>query len=273
MKIGYLGPLGSFTHQAAVKIGKMVSSDHESAYTTIEDTMNAVSEHEISLAVVPLENSTEGVVNATIDALIFEYNLYIQYETVLPIEQCLMRRQQFIENSHIDRIYSHNQSLAQCRKYLRSKYPDAELIEMTSNTEAARYVSESQENCAAIGPLPAAELYQLAIAAESIQDQKSNATSFIALSQTTEGPLKDSKTTIAFSTMNQPGSLYKILDIFSLWDINMTKILSRPMKMKPGEYVFYVDMEDYDVKDLADALTMVKRKTDFYKFLGSYSRI
>ena len=267
MKIGYLGPSGTFTQQAAVKIGENYTQAQVIDFPTIEDTLYAVSAHEIDIAAAPLENTTEGVVNATIDALIFDYNLYIQYEISLRIEQCLMMKE---PDTRIERIYSHRQSLAQCRKYLRGHYPSAELVEMASNAEAARYVSESNENCAAIGPMAAAKLYNLNIAAENIQDQKNNATSFIALSDKMGGILAGGKTTAAFSTENKPGALYKILDIFSLWDINMTKILSRPMRNRPGEYVFYVDLEDYDVNDLNDALTMVRRKTNFYKFLGSY---
>ena len=273
MNIGYLGPPGTFTQQAAERIGANFPAGCLTDYQAIEDALQAVSEHKIDLAAVPLENTTEGVVNATIDALIFEYDLYIQCELSLPIEQCLMLKNPRAAGSHIGTIYSHRQSLAQCRKYIRANYPSVNLIEMTSNAEAARYVSEHKENCAAIGPRAAAQLYQLTIAAENIQDQKNNATTFIALSDTPGEILPDVKTTIAFSTENKPGALYKVLDIFSLWDINMTKILSRPMKNRPGEYVFYVDLEDYYVKDLDDALTMVKRKTDFYKFLGSYCNI
>ncbi|MDR3239214.1 MAG: prephenate dehydratase [Clostridiales bacterium] len=282
MKIGYLGPPGTFTQQAAMTFGEIiVPSDPRELidYPSIEDALRAAADGKADIAAVPLENSTEGAVNATIDLLIFDYDLHIQRELVLPISQCLLRRREFVHMPRVEKIYSHSQSLAQCRKYLHAHYPSAELIPMTSNAEAARLVERAGENAepiaaaiAAIGPALAADVYHLAIAAENIQDEANNATAFVALSEKRSGLTAGGKATIAFSTVNRPGSLYKILDIFALWDINMTKIVSRPMKNHPGEYVFYVDLEDYQTKDLADALTLVQRKTNFYKYLGSYFR-
>jgi prephenate dehydratase len=279
MKIGYLGPIGTFTQQAAMivrddAIRERSCSCAENAEVvalpSIEEAMDATSEGSVQLAVVPLENSTEGVVNLTLDSLIFERELFIQRELKLKISHCFMTSPDGKGLGAFERICSHSQSLAQCRKYLRKSHPDAELVPMPSNGEAARYASRNP-GAAAIGPALAAQIYGLEILEENIQDQENNETSFIALSRSRPtGHCEGGKATIAFSTQNKPGSLYKILDIFSLWDINMTKIISRPMKGKPGEYVFYVDLEDFRSKDLDDALTMVKRKTSFYKYLGSY---
>ncbi|MDR1538732.1 MAG: prephenate dehydratase [Clostridiales bacterium] len=289
MKIGYLGPQGTFTHQAALIIrddwlescrdsmaDALPEEESCSSYPevcdlpAIEDVMQGVSDGILDLAVVPLENSTEGVVNITLDSLIFDQDLHIKRQLTLPISHCLMRKPGAIQGDP-EKIYSHSQSLAQCRRYLRSRFPGAELVHMPSNAEAARFVKGSGGNFAAVGPKLAAQIYSLETEACGIQDQASNSTTFAALAKGSGSKaIIAGKTTIAFSTLNKPGSLYKILDIFSLWDINMTKIISRPMKNKPGEYVFYVDLEDYVAKDLEDALTMVRRKTNFFKFLGSY---
>ncbi|MDR2649598.1 MAG: prephenate dehydratase [Clostridiales bacterium] len=270
--IGYLGPPGTFSEQAAL----IVKNDQKRTdislipFPSIEDVFAAAAGGQADLAVVPLENSNEGAVNITMDNLIFGSNLFIRRQIALPIAQCLMTRPGMV---HTDIIYSHSQSLAQCRQYLRKYYPGALLIPVSSNAEAARLISQGNGNEAAIGPKPAAELYGLHIKAENIQDHGGNVTTFAALSAgDADEPLPGGRTTIAFSTENEPGSLYKVLNIFSLWDINLTKILSRPMKGKPGEYAFYVDLEDYEAKDLQDALTMIGRKTDFYNYLGSYPK-
>ncbi|MDR1560681.1 MAG: prephenate dehydratase [Clostridiales bacterium] len=270
--VGYLGPPGTFSEQAAVLIKKeLVRADiNLTPFPSIEDVFTAASGGQADLAVVPLENSTEGAVNITMDKLIFGEDLFIRRQIVLPVSQCLMVRPDTVNS---DIIYSHSQSLAQCRRYLRERYPGSRLIPVSSNAEAARRVSEGNGNEAAIGPRLAAELYGLHVEAENIQDHKGNVTTFAALSAgAADKPVAGGRTTIAFSTENKPGGLYKILNIFSVWDINMTKILSRPMKDKPGGYVFYVDLEDYTTKDLQDALTMIGRKTDFYKYLGSYPK-
>jgi prephenate dehydratase len=269
MKIGYLGPKGTFTQQAALILQDALGGADVLEFPSIEDAMDAAEEKTVQLAVVPLENSTEGAVNITLDSLIFERDLRIQRQLTLKISHCLMRSPKGA-GAPLKTICSHSQSLAQCRTYLKRRHPGAELVPAPSNGEAARRAS-GDPGAAAVGPVLAAQVYGLDVLEEDIQDQKENETSFIALSKDAgERHREGLKTTIAFSTRNKPGSLYKILDIFSLWDINMTKIISRPMKGKPGEYVFFVDLEDCLPKDLEDALTMVKRKTNFFKHLGSY---
>lgn len=266
MTIGYLGPRGTFSEQAALRFGDEKSLIE---FDTIDDALRAVNRSEIDTAVVPIDNSTEGPVNVTVDTLIFDCDLFIQKLLVFPVSQNLMVYPEHTDE-RIRKVFSHPQSLAQCRQFLREHYPSAEQVKTSSNGEAARLVIDA--GLAAIGPVRAAELSGLRIIGAGIQDNPDNTTYFAFVSKNdTSAPLPDHKTTLAFSTENRPGSLYKILDIFSLWDINMTKIISRPMKSKIGEYVFLIDIEDYDEKDAVDALSMVKRKTSFYKILGTYT--
>lgn len=270
MKAGYLGPLGTFSHQAALEI---FDNSEAKPYDTIYQVLKAVDDGEIEHGVVPIENSTEGTVNATADALIFDLDLYIQKLIILPIRQNLMTKKGADLNA-LKAVYSHPHALAQCRHYLYENFRDVPATAAQSTAAAAKMVSESSENIAAVAPAVAAKVYGLDIAAEGIQDSKINYTEFVVVGKTpTDTPKvgKNHKTTICFSTVHEPGSLYKLLDILSIWDVNMSRIVSRPMRGRPNEYVFYIDIEKEDnLKDLQDALTMLKRKTSFFKMLGSY---
>ncbi len=270
MKAGYLGPLGTFSHQAALEVFK---ENEIVPYDTIFQVLMAVEQGELDYGIVPIENSTEGTVNATVDALVFDLNLYIQKLVVLPIRQNLMVKKG-TDMSALKTIYSHPHALAQCRHYLYENYENVPTIAAQSTAAAAKLVAESDENIAAVAPAVSAKVYGLELAAEGIQDSKINFTEFVVVSKKpTDQPIAsaDYKTTICFSTVHEPGSLYKLLDILSIWDVNMSRIVSRPMRNHPNEYIFYVDLEKSDNwKDLQDALTMMKRKTSFFKILGSY---
>ena len=270
MKAGYLGPLGTFSHQAALEVFK---ENEIVPYDTIFQVLMAVEQGELDYGIVPIENSTEGTVNATVDALVFDLNLYIQKLVVLPIRQNLMVKKG-TDMSVLKTIYSHPHALAQCRHYLYENYEHVPTIAAQSTAAAAKMVAESDENIAAVAPAVSAKVYGLELAAEGIQDSKINFTEFVVVSKKpTDQPIAsaDYKTTICFSTVHEPGSLYKLLDILSIWDVNMSRIVSRPMRNHPNEYIFYVDLEKSDNwKDLQDALTMLKRKTSFFKILGSY---
>ena len=265
-----MGPLGTFSHQAALEVFK---ENEIVPYDTIFQVLMAVEQGELDYGIVPIENSTEGTVNATVDALVFDLNLYIQKLVVLPIRQNLMVKKG-TDMSALKTIYSHPHALAQCRHYLYENYEHVPTIAAQSTAAAAKMVAESDENIAAVAPAVSAKVYGLELAAEGIQDSKINFTEFVVVSKKpTDQPIAsaDYKTTICFSTVHEPGSLYKLLDILSIWDVNMSRIVSRPMRNHPNEYIFYVDLEKYDNwKDLQDALTMMKRKTSFFKILGSY---
>lgn len=269
MKIGYLGPKGTFSETAALIYNESVEKAEMVEFNTICDVLEAVNNGSIDEGVVPFENSIEGTVTCTLDALIFEVELYIKAEIIIPVFQRLMIKSEN-KNSDITKILSHPQGLAQCGKALRRLYPNSITEAVNSTAEAAKIVSESSEHWAAISPARAAEVYGLEIIDENIQDDDHNATRFVVVTKQNENKSYNEKTSFAFSTENKPGELYRILDIISIWDLNMTKIESRPMKNKLGTYVFFVDVETKSNSDLIDGLKMVERKTSYFKFLGSY---
>jgi prephenate dehydratase len=270
IKIGFLGPKGTFSQEAMIVYTKGDSEYTGVDYSTMTDLITAVSKGEIDEAVVPVENSLEGAVSVTMDMLATEPDIIIKAEVIIPISQNLLTKKGTrIEN--IKYILSHPQAVGQCRKYIDSNFPGAMIKYLYSTAEAAKEVAEGMADMAAVGSKAAAAVYDLEILRESIQDNNNNLTRFIVISKKEANKSIKNKTSIVFSTENKPGSLYRILDIFSLWDINMTRIESRPAKNKLGRYIFFVDIEGHaEDEDVRDALTMVKRKTSFYKFLGSY---
>lgn len=270
INIGFLGPKGTFSQEAMNKYINERSGFCEHSYNTMPDLIYAVDNNEIDEAIVPIENSLEGAVSATLDMLATDVDLKIKGEIVIAVNQNFMVKKG-TRTEDIKIILSHPQPIGQCRKYLDSKFPNAVIKYVYSTAEAAREVSMGDGNTAAIGPATAADVYNLEIAEKSIQDNFNNLTRFVVVSKGDgERDLKN-KTSIVFSTTDKPGSLYKILDIFNLWDINMTRIESRPVKNKLGRYIFFVDLNGHvEEENVRDALTMVKRKTSFYKFLGSY---
>ena len=270
MKVGYLGPRGTFSELAAERYGADLPEAQLCMYPSIPHVLEAVQAGELDEGVIPFENSIEGTVTSAIDTLIFHADLYIKAEIVIAVRQCLMGRPG--RQGPVRRILSHPQGLAQCRQYLYAHYPEAQLIPASSTAEAARLVAEGEGGDLAVAPLGAAAVYGLEVLAEAVEDDHSNETRFVVVTRTPSAPeeARIRKTSLAFSTDNRPGELYRVLDIFCIWDLNMTKIESRPSKTKLGTYVFFVDLETGNAKDLADALKMVERKATFFKFLGSY---
>jgi prephenate dehydratase len=268
MQIGYLGPKGTYTEKAAL----IYSSEGQTiAYPTINDVVAAVDKGNIELGIVPIENSIEGTVNSTMDMIIFESNIKILAEIVVPIEHNLLVSKNY-NGQKITKVLSHPQGLGQCRKFLNEFYHDSEQVAVSSTAEEARLTSLSEEPWAAIGNSLCAELYDMKVVSVGVQDNKTNETRFIVISKAANTNYEQKcKTSIAFSTVNEPGALFKILNILALWDLNMTKILSRPMKDSVGEYVFFVELEgDMDNEDMKSAMQMIQRKTSFYKLFGSY---
>ncbi|NLK96746.1 prephenate dehydratase [Defluviitalea saccharophila] len=271
--IGYLGPSGTFSEQAALSYFNNLNEYELIPFPTIQDLLQAIDRGEILKGVVPIENSIEGAVNTTVDMLAFEVNLNIQAEIVIPVRHYLLGYKEFAFNE-ITQVLSHPQAIAQCRNYLHTHMPKAEMVFTSSTAEAVREVASKKSPRAAVGTLLAAKKYGLSVLDSDIQDTKQNETRFVVLGKE-EGKKGDKcKTSLVFSTENKPGELYRILNIFSLWDVNMTKIISRPSKTKLGEYVFFIDLEGHVLEeDMKNALMMVQRKTSFYKLLGSYEII
>lgn len=274
LRIGFLGPEGTFS-QLAAQIYSAKNQAELISMPSIRETLLAVESKELDLAVIPFENSLEGSVNVVLDILAWEVDLQIIDELILPISQCLMissgARWQDLRD-----IYTHPQSAGQCRLFIETQLPQAKLHLTNSNSEGARHAKLNGVNAGAIGPEQAAEIFGLEVALRDIQDKDNNFTRFIVVSKNSDlaqPKAGRNKTSIVFSTEHKPGSLACILNIFSLWDINMSKIESRPSRGKLGTYIFFIDIEGHMLDpDVRDALTMIKRKTTFYKFLGSFPR-
>ncbi len=270
MQIGYLGPKGTFSEKAAICY---LPNSERIAYQSISEVIQSVNTNNIELGIVPIENSIEGTVNETIDMLIFNSNVKIIDEIIISIDQDFLVSKNY-NGEKITKVLSHPQGLGQCRNFLNSMYPDSEQISTKSTAEAARLTSESTEPLGALGNSLCAELYNMKTLHKKVQDNKTNETTFIVISknnnlQNINGKFK---TNIAFSTVNRPGALFKILNILELWDINMTKIVSRPMKDSIGEYAFFVEVEGNIIdSDIQNAIKMIQRKTSFYKIFGSYN--
>lgn len=270
LKVGYLGPMGTYSHEAVNEYIKNKVDYSICDYNSISDILLAVHKNEIDEAVVPIENSLEGAINVTLDTIAMEVDLKIKAELVIPIRANLMVKKGTLKKD-IKYILSHPQPLGQCRKYLNLNYPNAEVINVYSTAGAAEEVAKGRLEAAAVGSKVAAETYGLDILDDGIQDGENNLTRFIIVSKYDSAPTGNDKTSIVFSTEDKPGSLYRILDIFNLWDINMARIESRPAKDKLGKYIFFIDIKGHkDDGDVKDALTMVMKKTSFYKLLGSY---
>lgn len=273
MKIGFLGPKGSYSEEALKIYGKEAGEYVPVEFATIYDALIAVAEKEVNYAVVPIENSIEGSVNTTLDILAENENMKINAEIVLQIRHNLLVRKG-TKLEEIELVLSHPQAIAQCGKYLRTRFQGVPAKAVTSTSEGARLVSNSEEKWSAISNSRAAEVYGLEILDKDIQDGENNRTRFVIISFEESKKTGSDKTSIVFSTEDRPGSLYRVLDIFNLWDINLTKIESRPAKNELGKYIFFVDIEGhYSDSDVKEALTMVNRKTSYFRLLGSYHKI
>jgi prephenate dehydratase len=268
-KVGYLGPKGTFSHEA---LGLYLKGREYTAVscTSIPEMLLSVSGGELDEAIVPIENSIEGAVNATLDMMAADVDLKIKAEYVMAIrENLLVPKGTALED--IDYVLSHPQPIGQCRRFISTCLPNVKIKYVYSTAGAAEEVAASGKGYAAIGSSVSAEEYGLDVLAAGIQDDENNHTRFVLISKDEAGHTGSDKTSIVFSTEDRPGSLYRILDIFNLWDINMTRIESRPAKNQLGRYIFFIDISGHkDDDDIRDALTMVKRKSSFFKFLGSY---
>lgn len=275
--IGFLGPRGSFSEEALQLFISTQPQISETSinlipFSTIPKLLLACNNHEVDSAFVPLENSTEGQVGVTMDMLGQIENTYITKEFIHPIDQCLITSEP-MELSQIQRIYSHEQALGQCRDFIETNLPQAEQIVCLSTAEAARRISSVRENWAAIGPRRAAEIYHLHCQVEKIQDVMLNATRFIFVGHQLSEMTGDDKTSLLVIAENTPGSLYSILQEFASRKINLTRIESRPSKKKLGEYVFFIDIDGYVFSPaIQEVLWALKSEHVSTKLLGSYPK-
>jgi chorismate mutase/prephenate dehydratase len=265
-KASFLGPWATFSHQAAIK--NFGSCGYFIPASTPLEVLLEVESGRADFGVVPVENSNEGSVNATLDMLV-ETKLKICAEISLKIEQCFLVKDLKAE---VLRIYSHTHGLAQCRSWVTRHYPDAELIPVSSTAEAAKKVSK-EDFSAAIASEAAAKIYDLYILQKGIQDSRENFTRFFVIGRISTEPSGKDKTSLAFIIKDKVGALCEALEIFDRNNVNLTKIESRPTKKKAWEYMFFVDFKGH-IKDqnIVKATKSLESKSIFVKSLGSYPR-
>jgi len=267
MTIAYFGPEATFTHQAAIQ--KFGASLNYAAQKTIGDVFTEVAKKSADYGVVPVENSTEGVVTHTLDMFV-DSDLKIVSQVLLKIQQCLMSNS---PRTKIKKLYVHPQSLAQCRGWLAKNLPRVEIIETSSNARSAELAAR-EKYAAALGGVLAAEKYDLKILAEDIQDHSVNVTRFIVLGRTCSPPTGDDRTSLMLSVADKAGALHEAIAAFRKFKINLTKIESRPSKRKAWEYFFFIDCAGhYQDAKVAQAIQQLGQHCHFVKILGSYPNV
>jgi chorismate mutase/prephenate dehydratase len=261
--VTYLGPEGSYSHQAAALL---FEGDELLPQRDLDTVVGEVATGRADLGVVPVENSAEGMVNRTLD-LMATSRLFVNQEIMLPIRNCLLSCSA-MEKVHV--VYSHPQALAQCRRWLVDNLPAAEIREAPSTSEAAM-AARSQEHVAAVASALSARIYGLNVLAENINDSPDNLTRFWVISPAMATGGENAKTSIIVTLGNHPGSLHEAIGVFAGQGINLTKIESRPSKKNPWEYIFFIDfqgsLEDVNVKR---AMKELSRHTTDIITLGSY---
>ena len=272
-RIAFLGPEGTFSEQALLTQPDYAAMELVSC-GTITDVLHTVTSGEADIGFVPIENAIEGSVNITLDALIFDHDLRMQREVVIPIVMCLLAPAG-VGLGDIERLVSIPVATAQCRAYLAEHLPKVEHVPANSTAGAARTVAdEADGRSAAIGTSLAGKVNGLEVLAEDIEDHRGNETRFVAVTRGgVPAPTGHDKTTIVvFQQADRPGSLLSILQEFAARAINLTRLESRPTKRGLGDYCFIIDLEGHvDDELVADALRDLKSKHEDVLFLGSYT--
>ncbi len=267
LDIAFLGPKGTFTQQAAFKhFGQTINTV---PVATINDIFNEVGNQHCQFGVVPVENSTEGVITHTLDQFITS-DLKICGEVEIRVQQNLMGNAEKLED--ITEVLSHQQSLAQCRQWLDIHLPNAVRTAVSSNGEAAKVASESKDKMAIAG-LVAAQIYKLNIIEKNIEDESNNTTRFVIIGEQEPVSTGLDKTSLMVSTGNHSGSLHKILQPFSDHGISMSHIESRPSRQGLWDYVFFIDIYGHkDDENVTRALKSLKEHVNGLNILGSYPK-
>jgi prephenate dehydratase len=271
-RIGFLGPLGTFTEQALLSEADLAAMELV-PLASIPDVLAATEAGEVDLGFVPIENAIEGTVNVAIDALAFEHDLLVQREVVIGVHLNLMAP----AGTGLDdvrTVVSMPMASAQVRAWMAKHLPDAEVVASNSTAEAARKVGDERlPGVAAIAPAVAADLYGLEVLVAEIEDHPENQTRFVVVAR--EGvPANtghDKTSIVCFQSFDRPGSLMAMLQEFAARALNLTKIESRPTKQGLGDYCFIIDFEGHLADEVvADCLRELKAKSADVKFLGSY---
>jgi prephenate dehydratase len=272
-RVGYLGPEGTFTETATRLIVGADASEELVPYGDVSEVLRAVAEHEVARAVVPIENTLEGSVTATLDALAFGSELLIEAELELPITLVAAGRSG-TQLADVVRVHSHPVALAGTRRWQSEAVAGAERVPAASTARAAEVVAAADEPAIAIVNPLAAERYGLEVLARDIADRTGNTTRFVVVGHRIAAPTGWDKTSVVvFIESNRPGALLQLLEIFAERELNLTKIESRPTKAELGEYCFFLDVEGHLADErVGDALAAVKRTHRDVKVLGSYRR-
>ena len=268
LRVAFLGPEGTFTHQAVKhQFGLSVLARPEGS---IPSVFQAVERDRADYGVVPVENATEGVVDSTLDTFL-ESPLRITAEILLPVSQALLLRPG-LELPQVERVYSHAQALGQCQRWLAAHLPHARQVAASSTAEAARLARE--DACgAAVASALAAQLFELRIAAEAIQDLEGNATRFLVLGRTTPPPSGRDRTSLVATVQDGPGALLRLLEPLARHGLNLSRIQSRPTRRRAWEHAFFLDVQGHaEDAPLAEALVQLRAAAAEVKHLGSYPR-
>ncbi len=273
MTVAYLGPAGTFTETAARMITGEDDGTELEARGDVMEVLRAVEDGGADRGVVPIENTLEGSVTATLDALAFDSDLLVEAELELPVTLVAAGRPD-VELSRVASVHSHPVALAACRRWLSQELPEARREHATSTARAAETVAALDEAAVALANPLAAERCGLVVLARDIIDGGDNSTRFVVVGRSLPSPTGWDKTSIVvFIEENQPGALLQLLEIFAERDLNLTKIESRPTKAELGEYCFFLDVEGHLADErVGDALAAVKRTHRDVRLLGSYRR-
>jgi prephenate dehydratase len=275
LRIAYLGPAGTFTEDALHEVEIVGEGIDLARMPTVHDAILAVERGEADRAFVPFENSIEGSVRSTLDALAFDAEgVTIVGEHDFAVHAMLIARQP-VGLEEIGVVLSHPQPLAQCARFLRVNLPGAELRTVSSTAEAVRLVSESDETWAAVGAVSAANLYGCTILRKDIEDEANNVTRFVWIAPVGTEPKAGAswKTSLVFSELGEdhPGALVEALQEFSSRGVNLTRIESRPLRQGLGRYMFFCDLEGRDTdRAVAEAINALRTKAESVRVLGSY---
>ncbi|UCB56101.1 MAG: prephenate dehydratase [Thiotrichales bacterium] len=267
LKVAFLGPEGTYTHAAAVKhFGSQIESE---PVASIEEVFRLVEAGGANFGVVPVENSSEGVINHTLD-LFMKSSLTISGEVELRIRHNLMTSE--TDTAAIERVYAHQQTLAQCRIWLDTSLPNAERIAVRSNAEAVIMASEHSRSAAIAGTM-AADLYSLPVMYADIEDEPNNTTRFVVIGNYQSPPSGADRTSLLVFAHNKPGSLFSLLEPLARRNISMSNIESRPSRRGVWEYVFFIDIDGHrDEANVAEAIADIENASAMVTVLGSYPR-
>ena len=268
MRVGYLGPKGTFSYEVCNNYYE--NREELVEYKTISDTIIALEKENIDECIVPIENSIQGCVTDSIDTLIQNIDIFVTKEIIIDINQNLMANKKY-DFDEIEIIYSHPQAISQCKNFLSNNFPNAKIEAIESTAYAAKIVSQSSEKIACISNISCLKEYNLCLIKENIQDKSFNKTKFWVLSKIKNDINSNiSKMSMIFSVKDKPGALYNVLRIFNEYDLNLTKIESRPAKTVMGEYFFLIDVTIDNIINADNAIKKLKENGIFCRILGRY---